>query len=228
MSLDQKIIAVTGANGNLGRAVATAALEQGASVALLDIAFADDLKHSDDARIRCFEVDMFNEQATRECFISIGGIDGLCNAAGGFAMGTAIHDTTELDWQQMFNLNVLTVLNSSRACVPAMLTRGKGAIVNIGAAAAIKGEALMGPYLATKSVVLRVTETMSEELKEQGINVNCVMPSVIDTPQNRSAMPDADGSDWVSPEQLAEVICFLLSDAASGVHGACVPVKNLA
>lgn len=228
MSLNQKIIAVTGANGNLGRAVATAALAQGASVALLDIAFADDLKQSSDERIRCFEVNMFDEQATRDCFTAIGAIDGLCNAAGGFAMGTAIHDTTEADWQQMFNLNVLTVLNSSRACVPAMLTRGHGAIVNIGAAAAIKGEALMGPYLASKSTVLRVTETMAEELKTQGINVNCVMPSVIDTPQNRSAMPDADGRDWVSPEQLAEVICFLLSDAANGVHGACVPVKNLA
>ena len=128
----------------------------------------------------------------------------------------------------MFDLNVRTLLNGVRAAVPGMLERGSGRIINIGAAAANQGEALMGPYLVAKSAVLRITESMAAELKDQGVNVNCVMPSVIDTPQNREAMPDADFSKWVSPAQLADVICFLASDAASGVHGACVPVRNLA
>ena len=105
---------------------------------------------------------------------------------------------------------------------------GSGAIVNVGAAGALHGAALMGPYLASKAAVIRTTETLSAELKDQGINVNCVLPSVIDTPQNRAAMPDADYSEWVTPTQLADAICFLLSPAASGIHGAALPVKNLA
>lgn len=126
----------------------------------------------------------------------------------------------------MFDLNVRTLLHGIRATVPGMLERGRGAIVNIATTAALSGQALMAPYAVTKSAVMRLTECMSEELKDQGINVNCVMPSIIDTPQNREAMPEADFSAWVSPEQLANVICFLASDAAGAVHGAAVPVTN--
>ena len=228
MSLQNKTIAVTGANGNLGRAVVQTALARGADIVMLDIAFGADLDELPAERVRRYELNMFDETATRDCFTGIGTIDVLCNVAGGFAMGTPVHATTEEDWSGMFNLNVRTLLNGVRAAVPGMLERRSGRIINIGAAAANKGEALMGPYLAAKSTVLRITESMAGELKDQGINVNCVMPSVIDTPQNREAMPDADFSEWVSAAQLAEVICFLASDAASGVHGACVPVRNLA
>ena len=228
MSLKNKIIAVTGANGNLGRAVVQTALEKGADIVMLDITFGADLDALPADRVRRFEPNMFDESATRDCFSALGPIDVLCNTAGGFAMGAPVHATTEADWSGMFDLNVRTLLNGVRAAVPGMLERGSGRIINIGAAAANKGEALMGPYLAAKSTVLRITESMAGELKDQGINVNCVMPSVIDTPQNREAMPDADFNEWVSAAQLAEVICFLASDAASGVHGACVPVRNLA
>jgi NAD(P)-dependent dehydrogenase (short-subunit alcohol dehydrogenase family) len=228
MPLQNKIIAVTGANGNLGRAIVHAALGQGASIVMLDISFAEDLNSLPADRVARYELNMFDEVATRACFQQMGPLDALCNAAGGFAMGTAVHETGDADWSGMFDLNVRTLLNGVRGAVPGMQERGSGRIINIGAAAAIKGEALMAPYLVAKSAVLRITESMSAELKDQGINVNCVMPSVIDTPQNRAAMPDADYSEWVSPEQLAEVICFLASDAASGVHGACLPVRNLA
>ena len=142
-------------------------------------------------------------------------------------MGSRVHEATDEEWEQMYSLNVKTMLNSVRAVVPGMQARRAGCIVNVGAAAALRGEALMAPYLVAKSAVIRITEAMSEELKAEGVNVNCVLPSIIDTPQNREAMPDADFSDWVSVQQLAYAICFLISDEARGVVGASLPVRNL-
>jgi len=111
--------------------------------------------------------------------------------------------------------------------VPVMLKAGGGNIVNIGAFAAQKGAAQMGAYVASKSAVIRLTESMAAELREKNINVNCVLPTIIDTPENRAAMPDADPKRWVSPQALAEVIVFLSSDAARAIHGAAVPVTGL-
>jgi NAD(P)-dependent dehydrogenase (short-subunit alcohol dehydrogenase family) len=108
-----------------------------------------------------------------------------------------------------------------------MLAAGGGRIVNVAAGAALRGGARMGAYAAAKSAVIRLTESMSAELKDRGINVNCVMPSIIDTPQNRAAMPDADASRWVAPEALAEVMLFLASDRARAIHGAAIPVTGL-
>lgn len=228
MTLENKTVAVSGANGNLGRAVVREALAQGANLVLLDIAFGEDLRELPADRASLHELNMFDEQATRECFEQLQPIDVLCNAAGGFAMGTAVHETGEDDWTRMFDINVRTLLNGVRAAVPGMLARGQGRIINIGAAGAVTGNALLAPYIAAKSTVMRITESMAAELKDRGINVNCVMPSVIDTPPNREAMPEADYSEWVTPEQLASVICFLATDAASGIHGALLPVKNRA
>lgn len=228
MTLENKTVAVTGANGNLGRAVLKQAQAQGAKLVLLDIAFSPDLLELRSANTSLCELNMFDEQATRDCFQQLEPIDVLCNAAGGFAMGTPVHETSEDDWTRMFDINVRTVLNGARAVVPGMLQQGKGKIINIGANGALAGDALLAPYIAAKSAVMRITESMSAELKSQGINVNCVMPSIIDTPPNREAMPDADYDEWVTPAQLAEVICFLATDAASGIHGALVPVKNRA
>jgi NAD(P)-dependent dehydrogenase (short-subunit alcohol dehydrogenase family) len=111
--------------------------------------------------------------------------------------------------------------------VPGMLARGSGKIVNVGSFGALRGTAQMGAYAAAKSEVLRLTESLAAELREHGINVNCVLPSVIDTPENRKAMPQADPAKWVPPAQLAQVIAFLASDAAQAVHGAAVPVVGL-
>jgi NAD(P)-dependent dehydrogenase (short-subunit alcohol dehydrogenase family) len=112
--------------------------------------------------------------------------------------------------------------------VPCMVAGGGGQIVTVGAMGALRGGAQMGAYAASKSALMRLTESMSAELKGHGINVNCVMPSIIDTPENRAAMTDADSSQWVAPQALAEVILFLASDAARAIHGACIPVTGLA
>ena len=142
-------------------------------------------------------------------------------------MGASVHETADKDWDFMFNVNARTVLNMSRAVVPVMLKGGGGKIVNIGAFAAQKGAAQMGAYIASKSAVIRLTETMAAELREQNINVNCVLPTIIDTPENRAAMPKADAKRWVAPQDLAQVIVFLASDAARAIHGAALPVTGL-
>jgi NAD(P)-dependent dehydrogenase (short-subunit alcohol dehydrogenase family) len=142
-------------------------------------------------------------------------------------MGEAVHETSAATWDLLMDLNARTLLNVAYAVVPAMLERRRGRIVTVGAAAATKGVAHMGAYCASKSALIRLTEAMSGELKDKGINVNCVLPSIIDTPDNRAAMPDADPSRWVAPQSLAEVIAFLASDSASAIHGAAIPVTGL-
>ena len=127
----------------------------------------------------------------------------------------------------MLDINSRTMLNSVRGAVPAMLERGGGAIINVGAKAALASPGAMAPYTASKSIVIRATESMSAELKDRGFNVNCVLPTALDTPQNREEMPNADPSRWVEPAALAEVILFLASPAARAVHGAAIPVTGL-
>ena len=153
-------------------------------------------------------------------------IDVLCNIAGGFRMGEAVHETSDETWDFLFNLNVRTLLNAVRAAVPALIETGGGKVVNVGAAGALKGGAMMGAYAAAKSVVIRLTEAMSAELRERNINVNCVLPTIIDTPENRAAMPDADPTRWVAPADLARTIMYLASDDARAIHGAAVPVAG--
>jgi NAD(P)-dependent dehydrogenase (short-subunit alcohol dehydrogenase family) len=153
-----------------------------------------------------------------------GHIDILANIAGGFTMGTPVHETPVETWDFMLNLNARTAFLTSRSVVPFMLAQGHGKIVNVAARAALEGKAKMAPYVISKSAVIRLTESMAAELKEAGINVNCVLPGTLDTPQNRRDMPKADHSRWVPPVALADVILFLASDAARAVHGAAVPV----
>ena len=162
-----------------------------------------------------------------------GGVHVLCNLAGGFRMGEAVHETTDANWNFLFDINARTVLHAARAVVPQMLTQPanahgtRGKIINVGAYGAQRGAAMMGAYGASKATVISITESMAAELREQGVNVNCVLPTIIDTPQNRADMPGADHTRWVAPEALAEVIVFLASDAARAVHGAALPVTGL-
>jgi NAD(P)-dependent dehydrogenase (short-subunit alcohol dehydrogenase family) len=154
-------------------------------------------------------------------------IDVLCNIAGGFRMGQAVHETTDETWDLMLGLNAKSVVNCARAVVPGMLAAGQGKIVNVAALAGLSGKANMGAYVASKSAVMRLTESMAAELRDKRINVNCILPSAIDTPQNRKDMPKADPRRWVAPEALADVVLFLASDAARAIHGAAIPVSGL-
>ena len=162
-----------------------------------------------------------------------GGVHVLCNIAGGFRMGEAVHETSATTWNFLFDINARTLLHAARAVVPQMLAQSpdasgcRGKVINVGAFGAQKGGAQMGAYAASKAGVMRLTESMAAELREQGINVNAVLPTIIDTPQNRADMPGADPGKWVAPEALADVVLFLASDAARAVNGALVPVTGL-
>jgi NAD(P)-dependent dehydrogenase (short-subunit alcohol dehydrogenase family) len=217
-----RTVVLTGASGNLGRAVAAAFAD--ANVVMLDV-------RPPNSKGRFIQTDLLDPKSVQAAADQIlqrfGRIDVLCNLAGGFRMGAPVHETKDGDWDFLFNLNARTVLNTAKAVVPGMIKSGGGKIVNVGAYAAQKGAARMGAYIASKSALIRLTETMSAELREQNINVNCVLPTVIDTPENRAAMPDADPRKWVAPQDLAAVMLFLASDAARAIHGAALPVTGL-
>ncbi len=227
-------VLVTGAAGALGRAVVTHFAARGANLALLDrdadalAALARDVPAITALPLATNLLDAAAVSASVEETVNrFGGIRAAVHLAGGFTMGETVHETIASTWQRMLDLNVNTMLHSAAAVVPVMRAAGRGAIVNVGAAAALRGAAKMGAYIASKSALMRLTESMSAELREAGINVNAVLPSVIDTPANRQSMPDADPRRWVAPEALAAVIGFLVSDDARAIHGALIPVTGL-
>jgi NAD(P)-dependent dehydrogenase (short-subunit alcohol dehydrogenase family) len=233
MNLKDRVVIVTGAAGHLGRAVSQAFAEHGARLVLVDLQ-RDGLEKAFGAEREGTVLVPANllQQADADAMAKtaverFGRIDVLCNIAGGFRMGEAVHETSDANWDFLFDLNSRTVLHAARAVVPRMLEGGGGKVVNVGAFAAQKGEAHKGAYIASKSVVIRLTEAMAAELREKNINVNCVLPTIIDTPDNRAAMPDVDPARWVAPQDLANAILFLASDAARAVHGAALPVTGL-
>jgi NAD(P)-dependent dehydrogenase (short-subunit alcohol dehydrogenase family) len=223
-----RTVMLTGAAGNLGRVVADAFATAGDALVLVDLK----KQNIEENEKRMFVATNLLEPqsvqaAVDQALARFKRIDVLCNIAGGFRMGSPVHETSDKDWNFLLDINARTLLNASRAVVPAMLEAGGGKVVNVGAFAAQKGAAQMGAYIASKSAVIRLTETMAAELRDRNINVNCVLPTIIDTPENRSAMPKSDPKRWVAPQALADVIVFLASDAARAVHGAALPVTGL-
>jgi NAD(P)-dependent dehydrogenase (short-subunit alcohol dehydrogenase family) len=229
-----KVVAVTGAAGYLGKTTAMAFQKAGAKLAVIDRrredlgnAFASLIPEGE----RCYYLsgDLTDDQAVPEMVNAIyqyfGEIDVLVNIAGGFTMGPPVHETPIDTWDFMINLNARTVFLMSRAAIPYFIDQGHGKIINIGARAALSGKPFMAPYIVSKSAVIRLTESMAEELKEfDEINVNCILPGTIDTLRNRQDMPDADFNKWVTPQALADVIIFLASEDARAIHGASIPV----
>jgi NAD(P)-dependent dehydrogenase (short-subunit alcohol dehydrogenase family) len=224
--MDGKVIIVTGASGALGTVVAASAEARGARVAAIDHAASQ--VQATPTRIELGGVDLTDATQARKAIDAavahFGKLDALINIAGGFAFET-IAEGDPKTWQRMYALNVLTALNASRAAIPHWAASDAGRIVNVGAMGALQAAAGMGPYAASKAGVHRLTEALAAEWKGK-ITVNAVLPSTIDTAANRASMPNADFSKWVRPEELANVILFLASDAASAVTGALIPVSG--
>jgi NAD(P)-dependent dehydrogenase (short-subunit alcohol dehydrogenase family) len=227
-----KTIVVTGGLGALGSVVAETAAKRGASVALLDHAptlppgFAERLGAN---TLIIGGVDLTSLAAAEKAMASIkskfGRLDALLNIAGGFQWET-IADGKADAWDRMYAMNVKTTLNACKAALPYLMESGAGRIVNVGAQSAEHAASGFGPYAASKSAVHRLTESLADELKLKGVTVNAVLPSIIDTAQNRRDIPNADFSRWVAPADLAAVILFLASDDAKAVTGALVPVSG--
>ncbi len=224
-----KVALVTGAAGNLGQAVAAAFQSSGASLVLADVAEDRlDTLYEASAEVLTVGVDLTEEASVHDMASHaadhFGRIDVLANVAGGFRMGPPLHETLLETWDFMMDLNARSVFLTSRAVLPHMIRQAYGRIVNVAARAAAQPKGRMAPYCASKAAVITLTESMAAEHRLDDINVNCILPGTIDTPQNRADMPDADFTTWVPPAELADVILFLASDAARAVNGAAIPV----
>ena len=231
----QRVVAITGGFGTLGRAVGDAFAADGWKVALLDRASAPDAstqegQEGQDTQWRLGGVDLTDLGRARTAMSSVverfGSLNALINVAGGFRWETLAD--SDLDaWDLMYQMNVRTAATASRAALDLISGEPQGGrIVNISAGAALRAGTGMGAYAASKAGVLRLTEALADELKDRGITVNAILPGTIDTPQNRKDMPDADFSRWVQPADIAAVILFLASQAASAVTGAAIPVTG--
>ncbi|MEN5144853.1 SDR family NAD(P)-dependent oxidoreductase [Brevundimonas diminuta] len=226
--MGRPVTVITGASGALGQALAQAALERGDTVAAIDFGI---VAREDDDRWKAIGgVDLADPAQARKAIEAVaarfGRIDNLLNAVGGFMWQTT--DGPLETWDRMQRINLTTVLNACHASLPWLKSSPAGRIVNVGALAALQAEPGMGAYAASKASVHRLTEALAAETRTSALTVNAVLPSVIDTPANRTDMPDADFSTWVQPTELAAVMLFFASDAASAVTGALTPVRGRA
>ncbi len=223
--MSQRVVAITGGYGALGRAVVEAAQARGLSVAVIgrtpprapnpDVFEINGVDLTDPAQAKA---------AIESVVAHFGRLDALLNIAGGFVWSPVEGDDDAFD--RMHALNLKTTLNASRAALPYLKASPEGRIVNIGANGAIKAGHGMGAYAASKAGVHRLTEALAEELKSTSVTVNAVLPSIIDTAANRADMPSADPAKWVAPADLAAVILFLASPEARAVTGALIPVTG--
>lgn len=222
--MSERNVIVTGGTGGLGRAVVGAFVAAGDRVIVPWLVEGE----ADAVRTRfpnavLVRADVADEAGVREVVEHAGDAAVLVNGVGGFAMGP--HHETPLDlWDHLYRLNVRAAAAMARAVLPGMLARRAGAIVNVAAAAALDPPAGMGAYTASKAALVAFTRSLAREVGPQGVRVNAVLPTTIDTPANRAAMPDANFALWTKPEQIAAAIVWLASDAASGVRGALVPL----
>jgi NAD(P)-dependent dehydrogenase (short-subunit alcohol dehydrogenase family) len=225
--MTKRVIAITGAFGVLGQAVAKAAAAQGAALVLIDFAASAPEGLPDGLVLPGVDLtDAVQAGAAMDAAADrFGRIDALLNIAGGFTWET-LQDGSIASWPAMYRLNVLTATNASRSALPHLKRSAAGRIVNVGSAAALKASLGMGAYAAAKAGVHALTQALAEELKRDDITVNAVLPSIIDTPTNRADMPDADPALWVKPDDLAAVMLFLAGETAGAVTGALLPVTG--
>ncbi len=233
MRFAEKIVIIPGGTGALGRHVTRAFLEEGAKVAVSFFVDAElpelkELLGDLISSMKAYKVDVTSETEVSR-FVSdvlqeFGAIDILVNVVGGYMGGTPVTETTLKDWDFMMNLNLKSAFLCCREAVPHMEKRGQGRIINISSQSGLEGEEGHAAYSASKAGVIRLTESLADELEGKGVNVNCIMPSIIDTPANREAMPNADFDEWPKPWEVAQVILFLASEEAKLLHGSSIPV----
>lgn len=234
-----KVALVTGATGALGMVVTRRLLGNGARVAAT---YRTDSGRNDleqfvgalKGNLTQIVADVTDERSVQELVKTVigkfGRIDFLLNIVGGYAGGNDLAETDLSQWDLMMNVNLKSAFLCAKAVLPHMIKQNYGRIVNVSSRTAVEKSRRVksGAYAISKAGVMVLTETLAEEVKNHDINVNCVMPSTIDTANNRRNMPKADFSKWVDPNEIAEVMLFLLSDASKATSGACIPVYGKA
>lgn len=239
MATEEKVAIVTGATGALGRVVARTLVDEGYRVVSTyrTQAAEQDLEAflgGPGKGLTSIEADVTNEKSVQKLFDKVisefGRVDVLLNIVGAYVGGNDIKDTKEGDWDFMMNVNLKSAFLCSKHALPYMIERNYGKILSISARPAVEKRfrSKSGAYAVSKAGVAVLTETIAEEVRKFNINVNAVMPSTIDTPDNRASMPQADFSKWVKPEEIAQVILFLVSDNSSVTSGAVIPVYGKA
>jgi len=215
---------VTGGTGALGRSVVEAFLEGGDRVVVPWVVAAEAEAMPQHERLLLLEADVSGEAGALAVARAAGAVDVLVNGVGGFAGGTPLHETGLDTWDRLYQLNVRTAVAMTSALLPGLIERGEGAVVNIASKAAEDCPATLAPYSASKAAIVALTRSLQNELVDTAVRVNAVVPTTIDTPANRAAMPDADFSTWTPTVEIARVIFWLASDAARTVRGGLVPV----
>jgi NAD(P)-dependent dehydrogenase (short-subunit alcohol dehydrogenase family) len=235
VDLRNQVVMITGSTGNLGSAVVQAFYRAGANLALID--------HSSDRLPQTFpelmdeekvlflpSIDVTDDEkvagAVAEAIDHFGKIDILINTVGGYLSEGQLHETSLKAWRYMFDLNATSVFVMCRRVIPHMVQQESGRIVSIAAGPGLEGRAKMSAYAASKGAVIRLTETMAAELKGSGIRVNCFVPTIIDSPENREDFPKANHEKWLKPESLADAILYLVSDEGNAIHAAAIPVTG--
>ncbi|MDA1191006.1 MAG: SDR family NAD(P)-dependent oxidoreductase [Candidatus Poribacteria bacterium] len=231
-----QVVIVTGGTGELGQSVSTAFLSEGATVVIFGRSaesFETMKAELDNSpRLGFQQADLTDEGSVNAAINAVleqhRRIDAVVNVAGGYFGGVPVAQMPTDRWDQMMRLNLNSVFYVCRAALPSMIARKSGAIVNVGSRAGESGVGGLGAYSVSKAGVRVLTEAIAEEVKHDGVRANCVLPSVIDTPANRKAIPNADFDTWVKPEVIAQTILFLASDEASATSGASIPVYGRA
>ena len=239
MSAEERVAVITGATGALGRVVAKAFLDRGIKVVSPFRAKASELEletflGGSALGLTGIEADVTKESSVDNLFQTVvsrlGRVDILLNIVGAYVGGQEIAGTRESDWDMMMNINLKSAFLCSKHVLPIMIKQNRGKIVNISARPAVEKRFRVksGAYAVSKAGVAVLTETIAEEVKKYNINVNAIMPSTIDTPDNHAAMPQADSTNWVKPEDIANVILHLISDESKVTSGALIPVYGKA
>lgn len=222
-------VLLTGGTGGLGMGVTPKLIAQGANVTIpyRNTAEVDRLKQQmspqDFSKIQFVLLDLLDESAVRQLIQDMGRVDVLIHLVGGFSMG-ATHEYDYGDWRKDLDLNLNTTFLACKYSLAQMRQQAYGRIVTVGSRGAVEPGAQLAAYCAAKAAVVALTQSIAAETQNTGITANCVLPSVIDTPSNRATMGDDNADSWVKPSSLADVICFLASEAARDVRGAAIPV----
>ena len=234
-NFSNKIVLVTGGTGALGSSITKAFLESKATVISSyhnDKEKIDKTQTDTKPTVQLIKANITNEEEIEKLVLSVldkyGSIDILVNVVGAFIGGKTVMELEEKEWDMMMNVNLKSAFLISKHVARQMISSKYGKIIHISSRLGLHSEGFDSAYAASKSGLIRLVESLAEETKRSNINVNCIMPSIIDTQANRKAMPNADFNKWVKPEDLANVVLFLCSEEAKTITGAAIPTFGVA